>query len=245
MNLESFPKNVKEDVEDQSLELLATLTDNILVIGGWAVRGLLGEMHGRYTLDIDAVATREMRGRVKEKLISIGMKPNETDWGIQYYKQYEAGVTIPPNVDISKLQLRIEISDPRIPEIETDHYFEFNLKEIVTREIPFHKSDRTVEIMIPPPSHMAAVKLGLPVDYKNNYDAVMLLQLCEIKDVIEVIETNDHWSEMVLRRIPKLIGRIKDKNNTANLLAKNAGVDIRNHILKLEEIERKLKSIQL
>lgn len=242
MNLESFPHEVKEDIEDQSLELLESIKHSILVIGGWAVRGLLGEKHGRYTLDIDAVASKEGRKRVKDKLVSVGMQPKETDWGVLYYKQYEPEVDIPEEIDVSDVQLRIEISGPRISEYSTSHYFEFSMTEYITRTIAFHKRDETVEIMIPPVEYMAAVKLGLPVDYKNNFDSVMLLQLCEIQDVVEVIRKNDHWSEMVLRRMPKLIGRIRDKNSTAYLLATNAGIDIRNHVRKLKEIGSRLKS---
>ena len=192
MNIETFPQSIKEDIEDQSLDLLTTINENILVIGGWAVRGLLGEKHGRYTLDIDAVANKEGRERVKKKLISAGMQPKEADWGVQYFKQYEPEVEIPEDVDITDVQLRIEISGPRITEFTTPHYFEFSLKEYVTKTIAFHNKDEIVEIRVPPVKHMAAVKLGLPVDYKNNFDSIMLLQLCEIQGVIEVIQKNDH-----------------------------------------------------
>ena len=55
MNLEDFPEPIKKDIEDQSLELLEHINDNIIVIGGWAVRALTSNKHGRYTLDIDGV----------------------------------------------------------------------------------------------------------------------------------------------------------------------------------------------
>jgi len=243
MNLEAFPQEIKENIEDQSLELLASINTDIIVIGGWAVRGLVGGKHGRYTLDIDGVASKGSRKRIKKKLISKGMQPSEADWGIQYFKKYEPEVEIPEDIDISGVQLRIEISDPRITEFKSLHYFEFSLKEYVIRTIAFHKKNETVEIMVPPVEHMAAVKLGLPVDYKNNFDSVMLLQLCEIQDVVEVIRNNDHWGEMVLRRLPKLIGRISDRNSTVYMLATNAGVDVRGHIRRLKEIESNLKSM--
>lgn len=241
MNLETFPKEIKDDIEDQSLALLARINENILVIGGWAVRGLLGEKHGRYTLDIDAVASKESRDQVAMKLIAAGLKPKRADWGVQYFKQYEPEVDVPKGVDISKVELRIEISGPRISEFSTPHYFEFSLDEFVTRSIPFHRNAVVVETMVPPMKHMAAVKLGLPVDYKNNFDSMMLLQSCEVHDVVEIILQNDSWSEMVLRRMPKLIGRIKDKNGIAHLLAMNAGINIQNHIRKLKEIESLLR----
>jgi len=242
MNIEAFPREIKEDIEDQSLELLANINTDIVVIGGWAVRGLVGEKHGRYTLDIDAVASKDNRERIKEILISKDMHPTKADWGIKYFKQYEPEVEIPESIDISGVQLRIEISGPRITELRTPHYFEFSLKEYVRRTIAFHKNSETVDIIVPPVEHMAAVKLGLPVDYKNNFDSVMLLQLCEIQDVVEVIRKNDHWGEMVLRRMPKLIGRISKRNSTAYMLATNIGVDVKIYIGKLKEIESSLKS---
>lgn len=117
------------------------------------------------------------------------------------------------------------------------------MEDNVTRTIAYHNRVGAVEIKVPPPEHMAAVKLGLPVDYKNNFDSVMLLQLCKVNDVVEVIQNNDNWSEMVLRRLPKLMGRIRDRNGTAYLLATNAGIDIRDHIRKLKEIEISLRSL--
>jgi len=56
MNLEDFPEDVKNDIEDQSLSIFEHIKDDIVVIGGWAVRALLGKKHGRYTLDVDGVA---------------------------------------------------------------------------------------------------------------------------------------------------------------------------------------------
>jgi hypothetical protein len=40
MNLEDLDREVKEDIEDQSLEILALVKDEIIVIGGWAVRAI-------------------------------------------------------------------------------------------------------------------------------------------------------------------------------------------------------------
>jgi len=56
MNFEDFPDPVKKDIEDSSLSVLEHINDDIIVIGGWAVRALIGDKHGRYTLDIDGVA---------------------------------------------------------------------------------------------------------------------------------------------------------------------------------------------
>lgn len=64
---------------------------------------------------------------------------------------------------------------------------------------------------MPPVADLTAVKLGLPADYKNIFDSIVLLQLTSIKDVISAIKRNDSWDEMVLRRMPKHIGRLHDQ----------------------------------
>jgi hypothetical protein len=53
MNLEELPEPIKKDIEDQSLSILEHIKDDIIVIGGWAVRALTGDKNGRYTLDIE------------------------------------------------------------------------------------------------------------------------------------------------------------------------------------------------
>jgi hypothetical protein len=63
--------------------------------------------------------------------------------------------------------LRIEISGPRIYESHSSHYFEFNLAEYELRSLSYHASEKTVEVRVPSREYMAAVKLGLPVDYKK------------------------------------------------------------------------------
>ena len=88
---------------------------------------------------------------------------------------------------------------------------------------------------------MAAVKLGLPVDYKNNFDSQILLDICDMDKVIETITANDDWKEMVLRRIPKLIGRLRQKDRLDYILALNNGIDIKEHVNMMKYIENKLK----
>ena len=50
MNLEGFPESIKKDIEDQSLSILEHIKDDIIVIGGWAVRALTEDKHGRLYL---------------------------------------------------------------------------------------------------------------------------------------------------------------------------------------------------
>jgi hypothetical protein len=97
-----------------------------------------------------------------------------------------------------------------------------------------------VPVKIPPARVMAAVKLGLPADYKNNFDAAALLGIADIGEVIRTIRSNDDWGDVVIRRIPKLIGRIGMSDDLAHILALNAGIDIRGYTRNLKEIKKQL-----
>ncbi|GAG41720.1 unnamed protein product, partial [marine sediment metagenome] len=232
MNIEDFPDPVKKDIEDSSLLVLEHINNDIIVIGGWAVRALIGDKHGRYTLDIDGVAENNKMEEIESKLLSVGMNVRRNKWGIQFYHDYDPRIKIPEDIkeEIEKVELRIEISGPLIKESQTYHYFEFSLTEYEHREISYHMRKNKVMVKVPPAEHMAAVKLGLPVDYKNNLDSQVLLDICDVDGVVEVIKGNDDWSEMVLRRMPKLIGRLSQKDRLEHILAMNAGINIKEHI---------------
>jgi len=244
MNLEEFPEPIKKDIEDQSLSILEYIADDIIVIGGWAVRALTGDKHGRYTLDIDGVTKQKNMKKVESVLGPLGMDVRKSEWGIQFYQRYkpQAKVTKDMQKEIETLELRIEISGPRIKESQTHHYFEFSLTDFLEREIQYHMKNEKVKIRVPSVEHMAAVKLGLPVDYKNNFDSQVLLEICNLEKVVEIIKLNDDWSEMVIRRIPKLIGRLNDKNRLEHILAINNDINIKEHIKTMKYIEDKLKS---
>ena len=244
MNLEDLPIPIKKDIEDQSLSILERISDDIIVIGGWAVRALNGDKHGRYTLDIDGVTEQKIMKKVESNLESLGMERRKSDWGVQFYQHYKPQVKVPKEIrkEIEKIELRIEISDPRIKESQTYHYFEFSLTEFLEREIQYHMKKEKVKVYVPPVEHMVAVKLGLPVDYKNNFDAQVLLEICNVEKVVEIIKSNDDWSEMVLRRIPKLVGRLSDKDRLEHILAINNGINIKEHIKTMKYIENKLKA---
>ncbi|MBU2565334.1 MAG: hypothetical protein KJ655_03660 [Candidatus Thermoplasmatota archaeon] len=243
MNLEGLPVVVKNDIEDQSLSLLGIIKNDVIVIGGWAVRALTGRKHARYTLDIDGVTAKEKLPVIKQRLGSAGLAAKDSDWGTQFYKKYIPHVDIPDEVrkTVENIELRIEISEPRIKEFQTHHYFEFSLNDYVSREIAYHNKLGVLIVHVPLPDQMAAVKLGLPVDYKNNFDSAVLLQVSDIEKVIQAIKENDDWYEMVLRRLPKLRGRIKDTGRLENMLALNAGINVREYVRKLDYIEEQLK----
>ena len=111
----------------------------------------------------------------------------------------------------------------------------------MSREIAYHNKLGVLVVHVPPPERMTAVKLGLPVDYKNNFDSAVLLQICDTEKVILAIKENDDWYEMVLRRLPKLRGRIKDTKRLENMLALNADINVREYVRKLDYIEKKLR----
>ncbi len=243
MNQEELSEAVKKDIEDQSLEILETIKDSIIVIGGWGVRAHLGKGHHRFTLDVDGVTDKTTLKGLHKVLASFGFKEEVVDWGIKFFKKYEPNVDINPDekplVDV--VELRIEISPPRIQESSTPHYFDFSLTDYEAVEIRYHNRDGSIIARVPSIEDMAAVKLGLPVSYKHNYDAAMLLKNSDIENVIKSIRENDDWASLVLRRMPKLKGRIRERGRLDNKLAFNAGLNIKEHIKRLEYIESELK----
>ncbi len=242
MNLQEFPDAIKDDIEDLSLQLLEEVKEDIIVIGGWGVRALLGDSHGRYTLDVDGVTSHDILSTIKKRFSSMGLQMNEVEWGVQFFKKYDPRVYTPERVNkvLEKVELRIEISGPKIYEYRTDHFFQFDLDNFVKKKINFHSKDDHILVKVPSMEYMTANKLGLPVDYKNNYDSAALLLKTDIDEVIEIIKMTDRWDEMVLRRIPKQIGRMKDTERVENLLARNNDLDIDEYVNKLEQIEERL-----
>jgi len=243
MKLEQLSEPVKKDIEDQSLEILEMIAPKIIVIGGWGVRAHLGKAHHRYTLDVDGVTDEKTLLELQKLFISIGFNETRVEWGIKFFKKYVPRVDIPAGMKTlaKEVELRIEISPPRIKEYETHHYFEFSLTDFEIKEILYHNNEKTVKVRVPPLEDMTAVKLGLPVDYKHNYDAAMLLQKSNIEKVILAIKSNDDWASLVLRRMPKLKGRIGQSGSLENTLAIAAGLDVRQHVKTLELIGNKLK----
>ena len=244
MNIEEFPDNVKKDIEDNSLSILEIIKDDIIVIGGWAVRALVGKKHIRYTLDIDGICDERNMPTIKEKLKNRGLDTRNSEWGVQFYVPYTPNTKIEDKNVLAKIgdvELRIEISGPRIKESQTPHYFEFDMNSYILKEIGYHNKPEKIRVKVPPYEHMAADKLGLPADYKNNFDCAVLLQLCDITDVVEVIKNNDDWNEMVLRRLPKLKGRVNNSNRMENMLLINSDIGVKQYINTLNQIEKLLK----
>ncbi|MDG6221475.1 MAG: hypothetical protein QCI38_08530, partial [Candidatus Thermoplasmatota archaeon] len=124
MNLEELTETVKKDVEDQSLEILESIASRIVVIGGWGVRAHLGTGHHRYTLDVDGVADEATLLELRKEFAARGFEEAKVEWGIKFTKKYEPLVEVPSGdrFIVQELELRIEISPPRIKERRTHHH---------------------------------------------------------------------------------------------------------------------------
>lgn len=246
MDFHELPVEVKHDIEDQSLSVLEMVKDDVIVIGGWAVRALVGEAHLRLTWDVDGVVEEDFE-RVRSRLTGAGMRPLAQDWGIQFHRKYEPGVEIREDEvreTVDRLELRIELSEPRMREIDTHHFFEFDLTQVLMRDIPYHAGSR-VPVRVPPLETLAANKLGLPPDAKNNFDIAVLLESADLDRVIDSIRASDDWHEMVLRRMARRKGRIGNPSGWENILADDAGIDLRSLLGKLDYIERALQGEDL
>jgi len=238
VNIARIPPEVRDDIEDQSLGILEAVAGHVVVIGGWAVRAVLGPVHGRFSLDVDAVAAPEGIDRLRDILEDMGFELLRTDWGIRMFAPYEPSVDaegLDPDV-LEGIEMRVEVSGPRMYDIETRHYFEFPLAEAGKGTLRYHGEDREVTVNVPKRERLAANKLGLPVDFKNNYDAAMLLAVSDVDRVVEIILETDDWREMVLRRGPKQIGRFRQEGRIERVLAREADLDIDGYIRDLRRI---------
>ena len=243
MNIARVPSEVRNDIEDQSLGILEVVADQVVVIGGWAVRAVLGPVHGRFSLDVDAVAAPEGIDRLRKILVDLGFELLRTDWGIRMFVPYD------PRVDVGGLdpdmlegiEIRVEVSGPRMYDVETKHYFEFPLAEAEKGTLRYHGEDREVTVSVPTRERLAANKLGLPVDFKNNYDAAMLLAVSDVGRVVEIILETDDWRDMVLRRGPKQIGRFRQSGRIERVLAREADLDIDGYVRDLRRIHEAIR----
>jgi hypothetical protein len=245
VNIEQLPQQIRDDVEDQSLDILQQIQQYIVVIGGWAVRSYAVKplKNARYTLDVDAVATPENIKIVNDILVKKNLMLSEKkDWGIKFYKPYQPNSKILCNASFFKdIQIRIEISPPQIYGIDESHYFEFDLKKTTKKTIISHGTHQPIQATVPEIEYLTANKLGLPADYKNRYDAAVLLTNSNFCKTLEIIKKTDNWSEIVLRRLPKFIGRTNDKGDIAHILLRQANISISEYLNQLRTIQQKLQ----
>lgn len=245
VNIEQLPQQIRGDVEDQSLDMLQQIQQYIVVIGGWAVRSYTVKplKHARYTLDVDAVATPENIKIINDIFVKKNLMLSEKkDWGIKFYKPYQPNSKILCDASFFKdIQIRIEISPPQIYETDASHYFEFDLEKTTKKTIISHGNHQPVLATVPEIEYLTANKLGLPADYKNRYDAAVLLADSNFCKTLEIIKKTDNWSKIVLRRLPKFIGRTNDKGDVAHILLRQANISISEYLNQLRTIQQKLE----
>lgn len=229
----TLPPEIRKDLERQSLETLAPVKDQIVVIGGWAARAWSVERHKRLTFDIDGIAPEDSLHKVKDKLTEINLKPHPTSWGVKFSKPYVSSSGIPAPPDDLGVQIKMELSPPRIYE-DPDHYFEFDLERTRYKIVRTLDGKTELKIKTPEIEYLIANKLGTPSDYRSQYDIATLLPLCDMGKIVDLIKTTDRWRELVLKRIPKTSERIRNPTTEVHDALSDASVDIRSiaNILK-------------
>ncbi|MCJ2519994.1 MAG: hypothetical protein LN412_03485 [Candidatus Thermoplasmatota archaeon] len=234
LNIEQLPEAIREDIEIQSLGLLSAVKDVLVIIGGWGARAWTHHIATRNTLDVDAITRPEDLRSISRAFRAQGMAADEEDdWGVSFHKMY-----IPSTNEaieeaeqlkevIEEVQLRVDVSRPKIYEKRTPHYFEFNPKKGVIKKIATRGSSASVECRVANSHELAANKAGLPADYKNIFDLALLLSESDLDEVVRIITSTDDWSSMVLRRVPKIVGRVQRDDNMAHILLRsfNIGID--------------------
>jgi hypothetical protein len=233
LNLEQLPAAITEDVEAQSLALLSDVQEHLTVIGGWAVRAWTHDIAVRNTIDVDGVAGPEDMTLISQKLRARGLAADaQEDWGTRFHMRYtpssvEAAEAAREIQDIlEEVQLRVEVSQPRIYERGESHFFEFDTERASRKRIASRGGSASVECRVADSHELAANKAGLPADYKNIFDLALLLTVCDLGEVIRIIDATDDWRAVVLRRIPKILGRVRREDNTAHILLRAFDLDI-------------------
>jgi hypothetical protein len=244
LNLEQLPKAIAEDIEVQSLGLLQGIKEHIVVIGGWGVRAWTQDIASRNTMDVDGVAVEADLRFITRALRKAGMSADaEDDWGMRFHKEYLPSTSAAAEEAEEtrglpeEIELRVEVSEPRIPEKRSPHYFEFDTGKAVIRRISTHRRTASAECRVADLTELAANKVGLPADYKNIFDLALLLDRSSVESIVEVIKSIDDWRDMVVLRVPKIIGRVQREDNTANMLMRAHGVDVGDFVKAVAEIQ--------
>ena len=225
---------LKDELENESMEMLRLLQDiDLVVIGGWAVRGILSQEHARHTFDVDGVATEDALNQVYSRLQEHGFRPEIKDWGVKFWKKFR------PN-EIEGIEIRLEMSLPRIMMADGKHYFEFNLKEVLDDVHILSRCGKSLRIRVPKPEYLVANKLGY-ADWKNIYDVGMLQSRVDIEKVVGIILSTDNWKEVVLRKISRFKNDIRDQRRISYPLLVASGVDLQRYSLFLTEISNSLR----
>jgi len=231
-----LPPKVKNALEHRSLELLSHVAEHIVVVGGWAARAWSGA-HVRYTYDVDGVANEEELEKAHEKLTDLRLMPQKTEWGYIY--------TAPSRVEgaPADLLIKIELSLPRIYDVDGLHYFEFDLRHVQRKTVKSVDGKFKVEVKVAEPEYVLANKLGLPASFKNEYDAGVLVPLCNTNKLIEIIKRTDRWRERVLERGSLILDHLKNPRSLSHRELSRT-IDIGSMLARLEQVLEVLRAEQ-
>lgn len=186
------------------------------------------------------MASEKNLRKVKEKLISTGLKPNPTSWGVKFSKPYTPAPRLPSLTPDRDIKIKIELSLPRIYE-DSSHYFEFNLKKTCDQIVVAMDEKNKLKIKTPELDYLVANKLGVPSDFRSQHDIAVLLPLCDERKLVNLIKRIDRWSELVLRRTPKTVERISNPTTKVHDALLDVEVDTQAVVNTLTHITDRLK----
>lgn len=233
MKLHELPSRVKDDIERKSLKLAQQVGKRIMIIGGWAVRAHGGKSHARYTFDIDGVADKKGLKRARQLLKEMDFSLIDEEWGFRAEVPYKAPEEF--QGDVEGLKIKVEVSEPRIYDMDGVHYFEFDLEENELKRVISIDEITQVDLRVPKIDYLVANKLGLPPLFKNMYDGCVLLLQSDVGKVSDLIKKTDDWSELVRPRISMILERL---HNRSTLLHRELSKD-----KQVSEIRQKIEQI--
>ncbi len=214
VRLHELPEQVKNDIENKSLHALREIKGHIVVIGGWAARAHGGSKHIRYTFDINGVADKRGLKRTQRTLEGSGFSVIDENWGFRATIPHETQEEL--DVGRKDLKIKVEISEPRIYEIDGSHYFEFDLEETEEKEVVSMDESTRVDIRVPNIDYLVANKLGLPPLFKNMYDGCLLILKSDVDEVSNLIKGINDWNELAQTRISKTLEALKNRGSILN-----------------------------
>ncbi len=136
----------------------------------------------------------------------------DENWGYRATIPYEPKREIDMKRD--NLKIKVEISRPRIYEIDEYHYFEFDLEKTVEKKVVSMDESIQVLIQVPNINYFVANKLGLPPLFKNMYDGCLLILKSNVDKVSNLIKSIDDWNELAQSRISKTLESLRDEGST-------------------------------
>ncbi len=246
--LHALPEVLKQYIEDESLNVVEKIRSSsipFLLIGGWAVRAIVGSDHDRYTFDVDGVVgSKDAFGKIANVLKADGLEPSTSDWGCVFQRKLKLPPDLLKRVDdkqsafvSEKCKIKLEFSTPRIYTADEKHFFEFKMNKWQELDVT-SKSGRVSRAEVALTEYVMASKLGIS-DWKNVYDVGVLSRITRVETVAEVIRGCDRWNELVLRKVVRFRQEAEGKLPGiayALLKAQNLDVPYVNYLKELQHL---------